>query len=593
MSEMLFKKVDYNLWTLIDHIKMGVLGLPEIQRPFVWKTPKVRDLFDSMYKGFPIGYLLFWSTNHFNNASKGGIGLDHKQKPPQLLIVDGQQRLTSLYSVMTGHPVLNKQFNETNIHIAFRPLDGQFEVTDAAIERDPEYIADISDLWSPTLGLFEVTEKYLDRLQSHREVSPDQRKSIQNSINRLENLNNYPLTALEITSAVDEEEVADIFVRINSQGVALKVPDFILTLMSVFWNEGRAELQEFCRGCAKPTSIGVPSPFNYFIRPEPDQLLRVSVGVRFKRARLKHVYSILRGKDLESGEFSDERRDQQFEVLKAAQAKMLDLQNWSEFQKALLRAGFKSERMITSEGGLLYAYTMFLIGKYDFNVDLFTLKNIIARWFFMTSLTSRYSGSPETTMESDLARLRAAHTSEEFVATLEQIIQQTFTADYWNISLVEHLKTSAARSPTLFAYYASLNLLEAHAFLSKMKISELLDPVLQAKKSAIERHHLFPKSYLRDRVGISDESIANQIANFAPVEWDANIHISDEPPETYWDEYARNFTTDELREMIDLHALPEGWEKMEYRLFLDERRRRIAHIIQRGFDKLSTGNVES
>jgi hypothetical protein len=294
---------------------------------------------------------------------------------------------------------------------------------------------------------------------------------------------------------------------------------------------------------------------------------------------------------LESGEFSDERRDQQFEVLKAAQAKMLDLQNWSEFQKALLRAGFKSERMITSEGGLLYAYTMFLIGKYDFNVDFFTLKNIIARWFFMTSLTSRYSGSPETTMESDLARLRAVRTSEEFVATLEQIIQQTLTADYWNISLVDHLKTTAARSPTLFAYYASLNLLEAHAFLSKMKVSELLDPALQAKKSAIERHHLFPKSYLQ-KGGIGDESVANQIANFAPVEWNANIGISDDPPEKYWDDYARHFTPGELREMMDLHALPEGWEKMEYRQFLDERRRRIAHIIQRGFDKLSTGNVE-
>lgn len=194
-------------------------------------------------------------------------------------------------------------------------------------------------------------------------MPPDQRKSIQNSINHLENLKNYPLTSLEISSAVDEEDVADIFVRINSQGVTLNVSNFILTLMSVFWGDGRTELEEFCQGCATPTPIGVPSPFNYFIQPEPDQLLRVSVGVGFKRARLKHVYSILRGKDLETGEFSDERRDSQFEVLKIAQAKMLDLQNWTEFQKALLRAGFKSERMITSEGGLLYAYAMFLIGN--------------------------------------------------------------------------------------------------------------------------------------------------------------------------------------------------------------------------------------
>lgn len=590
MTEMLFKKVDYNLSTLIDQIRMGALGLPEIQRPFVWKTSKVRDLLDSMYKGFPIGYLLFWSTNHFDGGSKAGIGVDHKQKPPQLLIVDGQQRLTSLYAVMTGRSVLNKKFAETNIRIAFRPLDEQFKVTDATTERDPEYIADISSLWSPTAGLFQTTEDYLDRLQLHKEISADQKKSIQDSINRLKNVENYQLTALEILPDVNEEKVADIFVRINSQGVELNVPDFILTLMSVFWGEGRTELEQFCRACATPTPIGVPSPFNYFIQPKPDQLLRVAVGSGFRRAQLKHVYSILRGKNLETGELSTESRDAQFEVLKTAQAKTLDLQNWTEFQKALLRAGFKSDRMITSEGGLLYAYAMFLIGKYDFNVDLFTLKNIIARWFFMTALTSRYSGSPETVMESDLARLRQLQTSEEFIAALDLMIQQTLTEDYWNIALVERLSKTAARSPALFAYYAALNLLESRVLFSKMKVSELLDPALQAKKSAIERHHLFPKAYLQKH-GIGDE-LANQIANYALVEWRDDIDISDKAPEQYWDNYADRFSSVELEEMMDLHALPEGWQMMEYEQFLDARRGRMANIIRRGFDKLSTEEID-
>lgn len=189
-------------------------------------------------------------------------------------------------------------------------------------------------------------------------------------------------------------------------------------------------------------------------------------------------------------------------------------------------------------------------------------------------------------MESDLARLRAVRTSEEFVATLEQIIQQTLTEDYWNITLVDRLKTSSARSPALFAYLASLNLLESRVLLSKMKVSELLDPALQAKKSAIERHHLFPKAYLQ-RLGITEEPLTNQIANYALVEWDANMDISDKAPKEYWPRYVQRFSSEELSEMMDVHALPIGWEEMEYMESLDERRNGIAHIIRRGFDKLS------
>jgi len=123
--------------------------------------------------------------------------------------------------------------------------------------------------------------------------------------------------------------------------------------------------------------------------------------------------------------------------------------------------------------------------------------------------------------------------------------------------------------------------------LSKMKVSEMLDPALQAKKAAMERHHLFPKGYLQT-LGIKDRFYANQIANYALVEWDANINISDRAPEAYWAEYKDRFSSDEMSEMMDFHALPEGWEKMDYMPFLEERRNRIAHIIRRGFDTLSS-----
>ena len=124
-----FKTVDFTLSGLISDIDMGTLGLPEIQRPFVWKTAKVRDLFDSMYKGFPVGYLLFWENDVRPGARQ--IGTSGKQLVPQRLIVDGQQRLTSLYAVVKGAAVLREDFTEQRIRIAFRPRDARFDVEEA------------------------------------------------------------------------------------------------------------------------------------------------------------------------------------------------------------------------------------------------------------------------------------------------------------------------------------------------------------------------------------------------------------------------------------------------------------------------------
>src|SRR3954466_3934186 len=118
MKSALFKEMSYPLPKLMEDIDMGVIGLPEIQRPFVWKTSQVRDLFDSMYRGFPVGYLLFWANDNVKGVKT--IGTEKKQHPaPRLLIVDGQQRLTSLYAVLKGQSVLDDDYRPTSIRIAF------------------------------------------------------------------------------------------------------------------------------------------------------------------------------------------------------------------------------------------------------------------------------------------------------------------------------------------------------------------------------------------------------------------------------------------------------------------------------------------
>ena len=218
---------------------------------------------------------------------------------------------------------------------------------------------------------------------------------------------------------------------------------------------------------------------NPFLDPSPDQLLRAAVGLAFRRGRLQHVYNILRGKDLETGEVSAVRRVEQFERLRHAQDYVLDLTNWHEFLKCLVHGGYRSRRMVTSENALIYTYVLWLVGRRDFGLDLVTLRGVIARWFFMAHTTGRYTSSPESQVESDLGRISALAPGDgsSFCDELDRIVAANFTGDYWDISLPNRLDTSSPRSPALYAYWAALNLLDAELLFSSLRIRELLDPV--------------------------------------------------------------------------------------------------------------------
>lgn len=580
-----FKRVDYDLAGLLHYLDIGDIGLPDIQRPFVWKNAKVRDLFDSMYRGFPVGYLLFWENAQPNGAKQIGVGT--KQHPvSSRLIVDGQQRLTSLYAVFRGKKVLDDNYSERHIEIAFRPRDGQFEVADAAIRRDPEWIANISDLWASGKSSYQMVKGFLTSLKEKVTLTDEEEEQISHNLDRLFDLHKYPFTALEIASSVDEEQVADIFVRINSEGVKLNQADFILTLLSVFWDEGRAALEHFCRSSRQPPAPGSgASPFNHFIEPDPDQLLRVSVAVGFERGRLKSVYQVLRGKDLDTGLFSPERRDLQFKVLRDAQAQVLDLKHWHQFLSALIGAGFRSGEMISSQSALLYAYAFYLIGRIRCGVPEYQLQKLIGRWFYFASLTGRYTSSPETVMDRDLNRVRGISNAEAFVAVLEELTSNALTNDFWTISLPAALESSSARNPELFAFIAAQNRLGAPVLFSHKKVGDLIDPALKMKKKALERHHLFPRAWLESQ-GETDLKVINQMANFALLEWPENIAISDDPPSAYVPKLRGRFAPDDWQRMHEMHALPVNWESLSYADFLHVRRRLMAAIIRRGFEGL-------
>lgn len=589
MSETLYRDTGYLLSHLIEDIKHGNIALPDIQRPFVWPATKARALLDSMYRGYPVGTLMFWETGA--DAGTKQIGGGERQKVPKLLIVDGQQRLTSLYAVLTGHEVINKRFDRYSIKIAFRPTDETFEVMDAAIQRNPEYIPDITVLWRD--GYRKTANAYIKRLNESRDepLDDDEEEELSARIDRVHDLQKFRFQVIELNSSANEEQVADIFVRINSEGTQLNQADFILTLMSVHWEKGRVELEEFARAAVAPGAKG-PTPKNHFIDPTPDQLLRAAVAVGFKRGRLETVYSLLRGKDLDTGVVTDARRVAQFETLAQAQEQVLNLTNWHEFLKCITYAGFRRGRMITSENALIYSYAMWLVGRVDFGLDYQTLRGVIARWFFMAQLTGRYTTSPESQIESDLNRVKdlAATDGGGFCAELDRIVKANLTNDYWTISLPNRLDTSSAQSPPLMAYWAALALLDAELLFSELKVRTQLDPTVTAPRD-IERHHLFPVGHLKSK-GITDRKQVNAIGNMSFIDWPENASIRATDPLVYWPKYSAKLSPERLKRQKYWHALPVGWEQLDFSTFLLKRQALIAEVIRDGFSKLwETGDA--
>ena len=584
-----FKTTDYTITKLIDDIEIGDIALPDIQRPFVWykKISKVRDLFDSIYRGYPIGYLLFWESA--NRSDYKNIGFEEKKrKIPRFLIIDGQQRLTALFAVMKNQEVLTPDYERKNIKIAFKPLDSTFKVGDAATDRDPEYIADLSSLWSGE-GDFAIISSFIANLKEKREISKDEEKTISSNIQSLININKYPLTALEIAPNLEEEIVSDIFVRINSQGVSLTQADFILTLLSVYWEEGRKEIEQFCIDSRKiPEKETRFSSFNYLIKPDPDDMLRVLVGLTFHRAKMKDVYSIIRGRDMETGEFSEELRTQQFDKLKLNLPTILDNTNWQGFLKVLIGGGYKDEELISSKSAVLYSYIIYLIGKQNFNTQNHELQRIIGRWFVMSSLTGRYSSSPETAFEKDLNRIKEFN-PDGFISGLEKIIGENLTNDFWDITLVGQMETSSARSPEANAFYAALNKLGSPVLFSRKLVGDLYDPSLKIKKKRLEKHHIFPRNYLISKYGFDknkDKAKINQIANLTFLEFEDNIEISDDKPSEYFAMVQKRFGENEIKEMLAQHAIPENFYQLEYDDFLQKRRRLMTGIIKKAFNKI-------
>lgn len=278
-----FSSKTYNLGDLLNLIKTGSIALPELQRPYVWEQSKARDLFDSLFKGLPVGYILLWEID--SSVKHRAIGTEEKNLSPRFLVIDGQQRLTSLYAVIYGMKVKDRAFRERNIAVSFHPLSGKFEIYNAAIARNSEWIPNIGDLFNAD-SRHHFTNDYITRVREKRELTREEETTISDNIGRLESILHYDISVLELMPNLDVEEVSEIFVRINSKGVELKQSDFILTLMSVHWKEGRQQLESFCENAKTIPEFESSSSFNYLIKPLPENIVRTVIGYAFLRGRM-------------------------------------------------------------------------------------------------------------------------------------------------------------------------------------------------------------------------------------------------------------------------------------------------------------------
>ena len=590
MGKELFDNIPSKVEDLLHDVELGRIGLPDLQRPFVWPDSKVRDLLDSMLKGYPVGYIMLWSSPEEYENSKH-IGDNEKAyKEPDDLVIDGQQRLTALLAALHGTRVRDKNYRDRTIKISFNPLTREFAVWTQAYERNTEWISSVSSVFEADRdhSVSKFRKSFIRQANEGRrkngkpELTDEEEDLVEENLNDLLNLGIYTLPTLKINSKADEEDVAEIFVRVNSGGTKLTEKNFIETLLAVFDNEVHSRIDSFCSESRVPKN---GTAYNQIIEVDPSHLIRVAVGVGFRRARLKYAYMLLRGKDLKTGITSSKTREENLEKFKRSLDLALNLNNWHAFLNLFGKAGYLKGSIVASTNAVVFSYVLYLIGKYDYKVPPFELNKVITKWIFMSTITGFYTGSTESEVEKQFADLRDVTTAEGFVAYLDSTIGTRLTDDFFSYSLPSSLEGSSATSPSWFGYVASLVVLGTPMLFSTSPLAQYFAIGASGKKNAIDKHHIFPKSYLT-KIGYEHDRERNQIANFTYLDYNTNIEIGDRAPSEYVAAFRERLGEEGYARTCRDNALPLGFESLDYPEFLAQRRVLMAGIVRKAYERL-------
>ncbi len=517
--------------TLLAWVNSGEIAIPEIQRPFVWDSSKVRDLMDSLYQGYPIGYVIAWRNP--NVRLKDGSLSEGKK-----ILIDGQQRVTALTAAILGQYVVNKTYERVKIKIAFHPIDERFEVQNPAIIKDKTWLPDISQAING--DLFEIADQYF-------ELNPDvDKKQVRNAFSNLMNIPKKQIGIIELAADLDIETVTEIFIRINSKGVVLSQADFAMSKIAsntdYNGNELRKAIDYFCHLCIAPEFYkNIVDNDKEFARteffqkmhwlkienedlydPDYNDLIRVAFTTQFNRGRLSDLVSLLSGRNFETRTYEDTIAEASFANLKTGVNNFINETNFKRFLMIIKSAGFISPKLIRSQNAINFAYIVYLKLK-ELGVNSVDVESYVRRWLVFSILTGRYSGSPESAFDFDIKQI----SQKPFDEYLKEKEEGELSDAFWNASLPQSLDTSVASSPYFHVFLASQVKANDRGFLSK----DVLVGDLISLRGDI--HHLFPKDYLKKN-GL-DRSKYNQIANYVYMQSEINIKVGNKPPKDYFE----------------------------------------------------------
>lgn len=577
---------------LLVDVKSDKIAIPELQRPFVWDSVKVRDLMDSLYKGYPVGYLITWQS--VGAKLKGGQVAAHQQ-----ILIDGQQRITALRAAVAGLKVINKRYKPIRIMIAFNPITEEFATLTPVIRKNAQWISDISEYFNAESPLTFARE-YLDR-------NPDvDAKTFEANLGSLGKIQNAQIGIIGLADDLDVETVSEIFIRINSKGVPLSSADFAMSKIATYGDRGRnlrKLIDYFCHLAVAPHAYSdiaendqefAATPYIKAIGwlkdeaedlydPAYSDIIRVAGLVGFSRGKASSIVSELSGRDPETRRVDEERIPLAYEKLERALLQIVNKFHFENFLMLIKSAGFITSTMVNSKNALNFAYALYLRLREDKEMSEGERKRIVKRWFVMSMLTGRHSGSFESTWEQDIRRI-----GEQGAANyLKQVEESELSDAYWAVTLPADLETTSTISPFFQSFLAAQVANNSRGFLAKGIT------VAAMTQQSGDIHHIVPKDYLQKN-GYPDRGDYNQVANFALTETSINIRISNRPPAHYMAEIATQIDTgtltigeivdlDDLAENLAENAIPSNLAEVvasSYKDFLANRRTLMAAIIR-------------
>lgn len=602
-----FTNTTYTVKALLGLIEARDIAIPEIQRPFVWKSTQVRDLMDSLYKGFPTGYLILWKNP--NVKLKDGTMSSGKK-----VVIDGQQRITALMTAIAGQKVMNKNFEEVRIKIAFNPFAAISKDNDAEIFavqtpahlKSKNWIPDIADIFKPEFSSFQFILKYCDE-------NPDiDHDTLSHVIDKLKSIQNIQMGIIELSDSLDIDVVTDIFIRINSKGTALSQGDFVMSKMAADEKYGGNTLRKiidyFSHLAVMPNhyakiaehdtgfaATGYLQKLSWLkddtenvYNPSYDDVIRVAFMSKIKRAKLANLVQLLAGRDFETREFKESIIEKTYKSMYDGVLNVISQHNFTQFMIILRSAGFISKKLVNSVMAIDFAYTVYLILQESKEVPVAEVKRVVQKWYVLSVLTGRYSSSPESAFATDIRLIR----ERGVVAVLKDIEAAELSDNFWNIGLVQDLETTSTTNPVFQVYLASQIYFKDISLLSSnVPVSELIT-------LGGDIHHIFPKKFLIEH-GV-DKSKYNQEGNYAYLDRPVNESIGKKTPKEYFGKALAQCETkkaevgsiidkDELMRNLAANCIPSGIFDMglgDYDNFLIERRKLMAEKIKKYYESL-------